>query len=1041
MADYNGCDPNVALPHGPWGNGAQLHNYSSDSAVFSYGGHLFESLGEPSSYASTDDQLHFGAELEYLDLDTVHGTQQSSALSNNFQIDDSSAGITYLNSWSPVANVGDGVDHVLQGTSSANTTYVEEQSLQLDESCLSNAVDESYASLFGNSIVIGENDMSVESQSSLGISNQDENSLQDRTYGADPLDGLDDFRALLEAAERDENYQNPRGPSSQLQHSHSLPSIQVLASHAQPSTILQSTPHPSSKKFSTKVRDKDENMARDDTAVPAKVRKRASNQLRVATTPNKIKYPMPERRRPKPKEPEPVRFTDDNVVPGLSNEVGLGVVPKYRAKNRLRSIIKRKPGTQDTDLMSNNVEILGGRVDKQTLAWLRENFEEQTGQIMRREFLYERYLEFCQLTGREAMNAACVGKVVRTVFQGLSTRRLGRRGGSKYHYVNLQVVENSPFASLRQTLGNAQKTGRKTKKQKTSSSSWADGFKVSQDDASVVEESSVVNLATAKVWAKNQKKLEAVELDFVTSGLSDEERSRRNIQQLAANCLGEMNEALEDVRVIPPSLADENNWRMSVPFEEIVSEKISVKDLIRFLSFFRIHIGMLSALMTRLNLHCIPGIINNFWKLREPSLQIPPEDDLVKFYAILHSAHVQEFIRRTMTHLLENVYQFLLPAKYASISDHLRAVLRDLASKFDMWMVSATESLPDGARDALISSVFGFCRVIETVLDLSANVENMSLLERQKSSRPPLIAALESLTINGCLMTANIAHEDRAYAQACISKLRALPDGRNMAESWDAWLTESLQQRSDNVELNAPSDTIQPEQLLAWRIHSLDGFSMAWGRLMLELEAAVRFPGCVSSGPSYGIIRFIRDSVAFAVDTEKARLHGKSLIALNAAAVSHSVIALVRNTTSFCDYTLEHYIQCGIPIPLVDSNSVDFFSSVPEVASLIRTDLTAVEAHLTSLHSPRSRKKVSVIINCPTVRQVPATSPPVISIMPVSSVSEDSQEPVEEPLEEQHIPVPESLPAEPELPSLSNRAALRATKRGPRRTVAPRIKL
>ena len=98
------------------------------------------------------------------------------------------------------------------------------------------------------------------------------------------------------------------------------------------------------------------------------------------------------------------------------------------------------------------------------LAWLRENFEEQPGQIMRREFLYERYLEFCQLTGREAMNAACVGKVVRTVFQGLSTRRLGRRGGSKYHYVNLQVVASSPFVAMRQSLGNAQKTGRKTKK-------------------------------------------------------------------------------------------------------------------------------------------------------------------------------------------------------------------------------------------------------------------------------------------------------------------------------------------------------------------------------------------------------------------------------------------------------------------------------------------------------------------------------------------------------------------------------------------------
>lgn len=97
----------------PFLAGVQLHNYSSDSAVFSYGGHLFgspilsdsdltppcsnilpsfvESLGAPPSYASTDDQLHFGTELEYLDLDAVHGTHQSSALANNFQIDGKSS--------------------------------------------------------------------------------------------------------------------------------------------------------------------------------------------------------------------------------------------------------------------------------------------------------------------------------------------------------------------------------------------------------------------------------------------------------------------------------------------------------------------------------------------------------------------------------------------------------------------------------------------------------------------------------------------------------------------------------------------------------------------------------------------------------------------------------------------------------------------------------------------------------------------------------------------------------------------------------------
>lgn len=81
-------------------------------------------------------------------------------------------------------------------------------------------------------------------------------------------------------------------------------------------------------------------------------------------------------------------------------------------------------------------------------------------------------------------------------------------------------------------------------------------------------------------------------------------------------------------------------------------------------------------------------------------------------------------------------------------------------------------------------------------------------------------------------MTADIAYEDRAFAHACIYKLRALPDGRNMADTWDAWLTESLQQRSENLELNTCADPMLPDDLLALRIRSLDGFSMAWGRLM-----------------------------------------------------------------------------------------------------------------------------------------------------------------------------------------------------------------
>ena len=41
------------------------------------------------------------------------------------------------------------------------------------------------------------------------------------------------------------------------------------------------------------------------------------------------------------------------------------------------------------------------------------------------------------------MNPASFGKLIRSVFLGLRTRRLGTRGNSKYHYYGIRVKQNS----------------------------------------------------------------------------------------------------------------------------------------------------------------------------------------------------------------------------------------------------------------------------------------------------------------------------------------------------------------------------------------------------------------------------------------------------------------------------------------------------------------------------------------------------------------------------------------------------------------------
>ncbi|RGP65095.1 cephalosporin c regulator 1 [Fusarium sporotrichioides] len=58
--------------------------------------------------------------------------------------------------------------------------------------------------------------------------------------------------------------------------------------------------------------------------------------------------------------------------------------------------------------------------------------------------VYANYASKCANERITVLNPASFGKLVRVLFPGLKTRRLGVRGESKYHYVNFQLQEESP---------------------------------------------------------------------------------------------------------------------------------------------------------------------------------------------------------------------------------------------------------------------------------------------------------------------------------------------------------------------------------------------------------------------------------------------------------------------------------------------------------------------------------------------------------------------------------------------------------------------
>ncbi|KAM3961563.1 LOW QUALITY PROTEIN: regulatory transcription factor Rfx [Aphomia sociella] len=79
------------------------------------------------------------------------------------------------------------------------------------------------------------------------------------------------------------------------------------------------------------------------------------------------------------------------------------------------------------------------RMPPATVQWLLDNYETAEGVSLPRSTLYAHYLRHCSAHRLEPVNAASFGKLIRSVFVGLRTRRLGTRGNSKYHYYGIRA--------------------------------------------------------------------------------------------------------------------------------------------------------------------------------------------------------------------------------------------------------------------------------------------------------------------------------------------------------------------------------------------------------------------------------------------------------------------------------------------------------------------------------------------------------------------------------------------------------------------------
>ncbi|GFP55178.1 transcriptional regulator RFX1 [Trichoderma asperellum] len=77
------------------------------------------------------------------------------------------------------------------------------------------------------------------------------------------------------------------------------------------------------------------------------------------------------------------------------------------------------------------------------MLWINSVCSKGKGSVPRGR-VYANYASRCATERITVLNPASFGKLVRVLFPGLKTRRLGVRGESKYHYVNFSLIEDQP---------------------------------------------------------------------------------------------------------------------------------------------------------------------------------------------------------------------------------------------------------------------------------------------------------------------------------------------------------------------------------------------------------------------------------------------------------------------------------------------------------------------------------------------------------------------------------------------------------------------
>ncbi|XP_026772484.1 MHC class II regulatory factor RFX1a isoform X1 [Pangasianodon hypophthalmus] len=470
--------------------------------------------------------------------------------------------------------------------------------------------------------------------------------------------------------------------------------------------------------------------------------------------------------------------------------------------------------------------------------WLLDNYETAEGVSLPRSTLYCHYLLHCQEQKLEPVNAASFGKLIRSVFMGLRTRRLGTRGNSKYHYYGLRIKASSSLLRLmedQQHLAMRQQP-----------------FSQKQRLKPVQKMEGMTNGMSSGAGQQQQQQ---------TSGLSDISAQVQQYQQFldASRALPEFPEIDLQGKPLP--------------------EGIELEHIKSFQLLYREHCEAILDVMVNLQFTLVETLWKTFWRFSESqagdtaTLAVHDESEkrLPKSCLVLLCKYepALRWSRDCDNTLYQGLVEILIPDVLRPIPSALTQAIRNFAKSLESWLTNAMMNIPEEMVRIKVTCANAFAQTLRRYTSLNHLAQAARAVLQNTAQINQMLSDLNRVDFANVQEQASwvCRCEDRVV-QRLEQDFKLTLQQQNSLEQWAAWLDGVVSQVLKPYQASPAFPKAAKLFLLRWSFYS----SMVIRDLTLRSAA---------SFGSFHLIRLLYDEyMYYLIEHRVAQAKGETPIAV-----------------------------------------------------------------------------------------------------------------------------------------------------------------